>query len=99
MPKIPTIEDTLRVIFTGQPTKNLSYYEAGWRMSYLPYAADTDSDETAIIIDEEIYCILYGDHRDALKNKSRSEALEYFKANKALWGASSEHEELEDFRQ
>ena len=89
-----TIGDALKRILCEQPTQILIYNEVGWRLSYLPYAVDTESDETAIILGEGlhniVFLILYGDHREQLRGKSRNDAIEYFKANPSLHGATSD---------
>ena len=85
------LEDFLSILLSNKGPTNIIYSEAGWRLSYLPYAPDTEDSETAIILgDGECFLILYGDHRDQLKEKTRDEAVSYWKSHPELHGATSD---------
>lgn len=86
-----TIADMLGRILDPTPVKNMYYNEAGWGLSYLPYASDTDDSETCIILGmQSTFLILYGDHRDQLRGKSRDEAVAYWQSHPELHGATSD---------
>lgn len=92
MPRKPTIGDILMQAISP-PAENINYHQIGWRLSYNPYCMDTDSDETAICLGSgksEKFLILYGNHVDYLKGKSRDEAVAYWQSKPELHGATSD---------
>lgn len=79
-----------RFLAIGQhSSRPTSTRENGFRLSYNAYCADTGQDETAIVVAEEWFLILYGDHREELKGKGLKEAMEYWKEREELWGATT----------
>lgn len=89
-----TLADLFKLILDPTPANNLCYNEAGWNLSYLPYASDTDDSETAIVLGsggmQSTYLILYGDHRDQLRGKTRDEAVAYWQSHPELHGATTD---------
>ncbi len=96
MAKIPSSAEMLSIVLTGQvngkfSAKNIRKRQIGWTLSYNPYCADTDCDETAIILGErEAYLILYGNHANALDGATRDFAVAYWKSHPNLHGATSD---------
>lgn len=92
MPRQPSSLDmlmtTMDILKSGR--RNTSKQQVGWRLSYLPYAQDTDSDETAVVLGQnDCFLILYGDHFKALDGLTRDQAVAYWQARPELWGATS----------
>lgn len=65
-----------------------------WSLSYLPWAEDTQTDETAICFRGKFF-ILNGDHREQLNGKSIHSALQYWRSNPEQWGFTTDKLEAE----
>lgn len=98
MPRTPSLMDLVELVLNSgdSPPNNHVYHRDGYYVSYLPYAADTQSDETAIVYEDntkifgECMLILYGNHVDALKDKTLEQAKEYWVGNADQHGATTD---------
>lgn len=82
----------------AEPQSNTSVNMIDYRVSFNACVPDTGLSETAIIctcdtaIFGEKYFILEGDHRDALKTATLSQAMQYWRDRPKQWGWSSDTE-------
>lgn len=81
--------------YTNQRTVNATCSFKGFDLSYNPSAADYGTDTTAIVLDQQIFLILEGNHKQQLLNAANELGLQgcvdYFILNIAQASSFSEH--------